>query len=172
MPGFQANDVAAISPDLFRSLMRNVASSVAVVTTVYQGRYHGMTATALASVTAEPPTILVVVNRSNRSHAAICGANNFIVNFIADNQPHLGAQFAGKEADQFAGVPYLPGWQEIPSLVGAAAHLGCAIVSNFEVGTHTIFIGRVVSGDSSGLPPLIYHDGSYKLVGDTVALQT
>ena len=158
------NDEQLVSGDLFKALMRNIASSVAVITTNQAGKPHGMTATAICSVSADPATILIVVNRSTRSHPIISVAKTFTVNILADHQHAIGARFASKHDNPFDGIEYRTGSNGSPTIEGVAAHIACATVSEIEVETHTIFIGRVVGGDVSKAPPLLYHAGAYKSV--------
>jgi flavin reductase (DIM6/NTAB) family NADH-FMN oxidoreductase RutF/nitroreductase len=154
--------IMPIDVGMFRTVMRHVASSVAVITTSHEGHLHGMTATAISSVSAAPPRILIVINRSTRSHSLISGSRNFVVNILADHQRNLGERFSGKSNDRFDDVSHHLGWRGTPILDGAAAHLECELVSETEAETHTIFIGEVVGGGVSGASPLLYHDGAYK----------
>ena len=160
----QENREPLVSGALFKSLMRNIASSVAVITTNQDGKLHGMTATAICSVSADPATILIVVNRSTRSHPIISVAKTFTVNILADHQHAIGARFASKLDDPFDGIDHRIGSNGNPVIEGVAAHIACTTVSEIEVETHTIFIGRVVGGDVSKSPPLLYHEGAYKSV--------
>jgi flavin reductase (DIM6/NTAB) family NADH-FMN oxidoreductase RutF len=89
--------------------MRQLATSVTVITTDFGGSSHGMTATAVCSVCADPPTILIVVSRSARTHPIIVESGIFVVNILARNQSALSDRFAGKIVDQFAGIDYTPG---------------------------------------------------------------
>lgn len=158
------NDKVLVSGDLFKSLMRNIASSVAVITTNQLGKRHGMTATAVCSVSADPATILIVVNRSTRSHPIIAATKAFTVNILADHQHAIGTRFASKSDDPFDGIEYRSGLNGSPIIEGVAAYIECATVSEIEVETHTIFIGRVLGGDVSKAHPLLYHEGAYKSV--------
>lgn len=158
----QHQDVKAIDAELFRALMRRIASSVAVITTGHDGHLHGMTATAVASVSSNPARILIVVNRSTRSHPLITASRNFTVNILAETQRGLGERFASGREDQFAGVDHEVAWNGAPVLKGAAAHLECRLVSETDMGSHTIFVGEIVGGGLSGANPLLYHDGAYK----------
>jgi flavin reductase (DIM6/NTAB) family NADH-FMN oxidoreductase RutF len=154
--------------DSFRRAMRAVASSVAVITTCHDGHLHGMTATAFSSVTADPPTVLIVVNQSTRSHPLISGSRAFVVNFLAQSQRHLSDLFAGKATDQFLSVDFTPGRNEAPIIDGAVAHLDCETISETTCGTHTIFLARVIDASASHKGPLLYHDGQYKPIGDPI----
>jgi flavin reductase (DIM6/NTAB) family NADH-FMN oxidoreductase RutF len=158
--------LSPINRDVFRSVMRRLAASVTVITTSHGDHIHGMTATAVCSVCADPPTILIVVNRSTRSHPMIDASGTFVVNILADDQRALAERFAGRLADQFEGVEYRVGDTSGPILQGAAAHLECQVVSQSDVGTHTVFVGRVVGGDVADVFPLIYHDARYATLSD------
>lgn len=151
-----------IEQDVFRAVMRTLASSVTVITSQHDGQEHGMTATAVCSVCAEPPTILIVVNRTARTHPFIDASGTFAVNILAEDQRALSDRFSGKMTDQFAGVDYASGKAESPVLSGTAAHLECKVISQSNVGTHTIFVGEVIAGSAAGTQPLLYHEGRHK----------
>jgi flavin reductase (DIM6/NTAB) family NADH-FMN oxidoreductase RutF/nitroreductase len=156
------SEVALVSGDLFKSLMRNIASSVAVITTHQGDRNHGMTATAMCSVSADPATILIVVNRSTRSHPIITETKSFTVNILAQHQHAISGRFSSKHEDPFDGIPHHIGTNGSPIIEGVAAYIECATLSEIDVGTHTIFVGSVVGGDVSAAHPLVYHEGAYK----------
>lgn len=164
-----ADKAEAIDTDLFRALMRCIASSVAVITTGADGNLHGMTATAVTSVSASPASLLVVVNRSNRSHLLITASRSFAVNILSETQRSLGERFSSKADDQFDGVPHEIAWNGAPVLKNVAAHLECRLVAETDVGTHTIFVGEIVGGGLSGAYPLLYHDGAYKALTPRVS---
>ena len=153
-----------ISDESFKAIMRNVAASVVVITTAHNGHLHGMTATAFCSVSANPATILVVINRTARSHPLIAASKVFAVNILSDSQKHLGERFAGRLDDQFNGVEHRLGSIKCPILGGAAAFLECQTIAENETDTHTIFVGRVVGGGDTNEQPLLYHRGAYRLI--------
>lgn len=158
-------DRAAMIDDLqFRDIMRSMVAGVTVITTSHAGHLHGMTATAFSSVSAAPPTVLIVLNRSTRTHPLVTASRHFVVNLLAEDQAELGQRFAGKLDDQFAGIAYTLNEHDVPVLQGAVANLECETIDEMNVGTHTIFIGRVLKGERSRTSPLVYHDGSYKVV--------
>ena len=152
-----------VDPDNFRAAMRKFASSVTVITTSNAGTHHGMTATAVCSVSADPPTILVVVNRTARTHPLIGAAGVFTVNLLTQEQQGLANRFSGHHPDQFGGIDYretaLTG---SPVFDGVASFLECRLVSQLDVGTHTVFFGRVLHCGGSEAAPLLYHEGSYR----------
>lgn len=150
-----------VDVDTFRGVMRKLAGSVTVITTEGQGSLHGFTATAVCSVCAEPPTILIVVNRSARTHPHIEKKGAFAVNILADHQVELANLFASKSSEQFAKVNHAVSPNGVPVIQGAAAFIECQIKEQYDVGTHTIFIGRVVDGGAAESMPLIYQDAGY-----------
>lgn len=155
---------SAIDDSAFRSIMRTMVNGVTVITTSHDGHIHGMTATAFSSVSAEPPTVLIVLNRSTRTHPLVSASRHFVVNLLAQDQVDIGNRFAGKLDDQFEGVPHALNAEGIPLIEGVVATLECETVNELSVGTHTIFIGRVLRGSRSQTMPLVYHDGSFKAV--------
>jgi flavin reductase (DIM6/NTAB) family NADH-FMN oxidoreductase RutF/nitroreductase len=154
--------VPPVSGDTFKALMRKIASSVAVITTCHDGHRHGMTATAVCSVSVDPPAILIVVNRSARSHALISASKAFNVNILADHQREVSNQFASKEGDPFGSVGHRFGSNGVPVIDDAVAFMECRIALETDFGTHTIFIGHVTAGSVAAGNPLIYQEGEYK----------
>jgi flavin reductase len=155
---------ASIDGDTFRSVMRQVVGSVAVIATEGNGVLHGFTATAVCSVCATPPTILIVVNKSARTHPYIDRKGVFAVNILAEDQKAIAQHFAGKGDDQFSSVNYSLSKRGVPFIEGAVAYLECEIQSRIPIGTHTIFVGHAIGASVNDRAPLIYHDGQYRLV--------
>lgn len=150
-----------VDVDAFRSVMRQLAGSVTVITTETDGVLHGFTATAVCSVCATPPTILIVVNKSARTHPHIDRRGMFAVNILAATQKGIAEHFATKGDDQFSNVDYSLTANGVPLINHAAAHLECEIESRNAVGTHTIFIARVIGTGTEAATPLIYQDARY-----------
>lgn len=148
----------------FQKVMRTVASGVTVITTAHDGQTHGMTATAFSSVSADPPTVLIVVNKSTRTHPILSAGRRFVVNLLAEDQTWIGERFAGKLDQQFETVEHRLNDHGIPVLAGNVANLECEVSVETDAGTHTIFIGRVLAADASDSAPLVYHDGRFKSV--------
>lgn len=155
------NDAIVNAPE-FKHLMRAVASSVSVVTTFHHGSPHGMTATAFSSVSAEPPTVLIVLNKGTRTHPLITASRHFVVNILRQDQVDLGVRFSGKIEDQFSDVAYHEGQLGAPILDGVVSYFECETVNEIDTGSHTIFVGRVVAGAANETSPLLYHGGQYK----------
>lgn len=150
-----------VSGDIFRDLMRKLAASVTVITTENEGNLHGFTATAVCSVCAEPPTILIVVNRSARTHPHIDRRGAFAVNILAEEQSGIASHFASKTLDQFAQVEHTVTPRGVPVINEAAAFIECRVDQRHDVGTHTIFLGQVIGGGTEPSSPLIYQDAKF-----------
>jgi flavin reductase len=158
----QVETLASVSPADFKAAMRRFASTVNVITSGCGGVLNGMTATAVCSVSVEPPSILIVVNQSNRSHALIQQSGAYTVNVLADSQQHLAAHFAASSTAPFAAVPHSLGLNKCPIIDDCASFLACVVESRMRSGTHSVFIGRVVASGESHRLPLIYHDGKFR----------
>ena len=146
-----------VDAEIFKAVMRRLAGAVVVITANNNGSLYGMTATAFCSVCADPPTVLIIVNRSTRTHPHIQTTRKFAVNILSDRQRDIAERFAGKLSDQFAGVDYSVPADGSPVFIGAAASLQCEVTQCIEIGTHTVFIARVADADAAELTPLLYH---------------
>ena len=148
--------------------MRRFATGVTIVTTVYQERNHGFTANAFASVTSDPPTVLVCVNRGAASHEMIAQSAIFCVNILALEGRSIAERFArSATTDKFEGVPFRTGTTGAPILPGTLAYFDCTLFEEHIAGTHTVFLGRVVDVGVHQGSPLGYFDGDYRDFGLT-----
>ena len=158
------------TPEDFKRGMRQFAAGVSIVTVAYEGTRDGLTATAVTSISAEPPHLLVCVNATAGAHGPIHRSGSFCLNLLARDQEAIAKRFAGMDGaargDRFA----LGTWATLstgaPVLDGALANFDCIVVREIEAATHTVFIGRVlaVRTDPHG-EPLIYGDGRFAGLG-------
>lgn len=157
---------AAADPALvtdFKAAMRQLAATVTLVTTFEDGAPHGMTATAVSSLSADPPSVLVCINRTASMHGPTERSRYFCLNLLAAYQGDLCQAFgAQRGADRFAVGEWREGPHGLPQLTGAAATLFCAVDEALTYGTHTIFIGRIeqVAVDHAA-EPLVYQGGAF-----------
>ncbi|HEY0615112.1 MAG TPA: flavin reductase family protein [Candidatus Elarobacter sp.] len=143
--------------------MRRFATGVAIVTTALDGRIHGFTVNAFASVSADPPTVLICVNRSAMAHPLIATSQRFCVNILALDQRPLAERFAGGEPrSRFEGVGYHLGPSGSPILDGTIAHLDCSVTEELTSSTHTIFLGAVLEAGWRDAAPLGYFNRTYR----------
>ena len=149
--------------DDFKQAMRRLATTVAIVTTGRGDDYAGMAATAVMSVTADPPTLVVAVNRS-ASMSPILGEHGwFCVNLLAERHETLVGVFGGGKTGKarFDDGEWTMSDTMPPVLADAAASLVCQTSGHFDVGTHTLFVGEVRAiANHARIDPLIWVDGS------------
>src|SRR4029450_8412161 len=107
----------SIDRQSFFDVMASFPSGVAIVTTVTEdGIPRGLTTTAVCSVSADPPTILVCVDLASRTLEALRVRRRFVVNFIGAGRSELCLLFASKAEDKFAAVAWEPTWSGLPLL--------------------------------------------------------
>jgi flavin reductase (DIM6/NTAB) family NADH-FMN oxidoreductase RutF len=152
-----------IDPDSFRSVLGRFASGITVVTTRdAEGRDVGMTVSAFASVSLEPPMISVCIERRASMFHALCGAATFGVSILASDQEALSRRFSVMESShRFDGIGYERGESGVVLLDEALAHIECRRVAQHAAGDHTIFIGEVERADARDARPLLYYRGGY-----------
>lgn len=153
-------------PLVFRAVLGRFASGVTVMTSILDGVPHAMTASAVTSVSLDPPLVLVCVERGTLMASHVEGSGVFALSVLAADQAALSDGFADPArplgADQFAGVTTRSGDTGAPLLEGAIAHLDCRVTAIHPGGDHVIVVGEVVSLEASGEDdPLLYYRGGY-----------
>jgi flavin reductase (DIM6/NTAB) family NADH-FMN oxidoreductase RutF len=155
--------VHAADPAAFKTAMRRHPTGVTVVTSLRDGEPRGMTLSAFASVSADPPLVLICVNREARSYLYIAGSKIFCVNLLAAGQRELAERFSGRVKDQqFEGIAWSTDVTGAPVLDGTIGHFDCDVHEEHHAGTHSIFIGRVRGCASRPGDPLGYWEGGFR----------
>lgn len=155
----------------FRAGMRALAGAVTVLTTVYDGRRWGLTATAVCSLSAEPPRLLACVNQHGASFAAFAASRRLAVNILAEGQYAVAQSFAGQGGpggDRFASGTWREGDAEgLPVLEGAVGTFECRIAEMIDALTHVILIGDIMAARTNPEgQPLLYCDGRFTTPAD------
>lgn len=146
----------------FRHAMRRVPTGVTVVTTLKDGEPRGITVNAFSSVSLEPPSLLICINREARSYLFISSSRVFCVNVLAGDQRVLAEHFSGRVRDrQFAEIGYSVDATGAPVLDGAIAHFDCELALEHHFGSHSILIGHVLSCSARPGSPLGYFNGGF-----------
>ena len=152
-----------ISKDEFRAALARFPSGVTIVTTKDKdGKLHGLTVSAFASVSLEPPMILVCVHKRAGSHYAFEESGHFVVNILAEEHAAHSNQFAAQTADKFDGITYQNGIADIPVLENSLVALECRLAHAHEGGDHTIFVGEIECATINAGKPLVYWHGDYR----------
>lgn len=157
---------SGVSAALFRDAMSRIAASVHVVTTAGPHGKCGFTATAVCSVTDDPPTVLVCLNQASGMHAAFEKNGVFCINTLSAEQKDLAELFGGRAevgmAERFADPRWTDGALGAPLLEGALARIECQVERVQVVGTHYVIFGRVAGvGMAAGEPALVYFGRGY-----------
>jgi flavin reductase (DIM6/NTAB) family NADH-FMN oxidoreductase RutF len=155
-----------IAADAFRGAMRHLAGGVSVITVGRGKDITGMTVTSVSSLSVDPPTLIVSINRDSSSWPLLQRHGFFGVNILTADQLEIAERFAGKGglkgADRFAGAQWITRASGVPLLVGALAAIDCEVEDIVERHSHAIVIGRVLDMQlSSRTAALAYWQGQY-----------
>ncbi len=146
----------------FKQAMSQFTAGVTVVTTRHEGKPIGITATAFSSVSAEPPLILINLNKGLFTHKVIEKSGIFAVNFLGAHQLDWGMRFAGMFPDikdRFAGIQIATAETGCPILPNCLGWVDCEVWAITDGGDHSIIVGEVKAANgAAGLAPLLYHD--------------
>ncbi|HSI39523.1 MAG TPA: alpha/beta fold hydrolase [Xanthobacteraceae bacterium] len=152
----------AFDPKAFRQALGAFLTGVTVVTTrTPEGEMRGFTANSFASVSLDPPLILVCIARTASSYPVFSAAEGFAVSVLGAAQKDVSARFASKSADKFAHGGWELGPAGNPVIAQAAAWFDCTRHQVVEAGDHVILIGHVRGFASTAAPPLGYCRGAY-----------
>lgn len=159
-----------ISAADFIEAMRLLPAAVTIVTAAEHGRRSGFTATAVCSVAAEPPHLLVCANREMETAATIVASGHFAVNLLGRDDVALADRFGGRtgvEGDaRFADRRWTILASGAPVLPEAVAVFDCAVADRLSVATHDVIIGRVIAVRSAAHgAALAYVDRDYVRLG-------
>jgi len=150
----------------FKDALKLWASGVSVVTANSAEGEQGMTATSFASVSMDPPQILVCINESAETGAAILEDKKFAINILSATQEQVSNEFAGGSSmqERFANVKWHKGNLGLPVFDNVLASMECDVVQQVRAGTHWIIIGEIKSTQSQGGEPLLYFNSSYQKI--------
>jgi flavin reductase (DIM6/NTAB) family NADH-FMN oxidoreductase RutF len=165
-----AREAAQISD--FVDAMSMLARGVTLVTSWIGDRPWGMTVTAFASVSAEPPMILVSLDSETASARAISATRSFGVSILAAEQLAVARYGSAPGVAKFleSFVDASDGRSASPVVADALAHLDCGLAEAVRIADHTIFFGRVHAAHASrSRTPLLYHGRVYRTLGDRAA---
>ncbi|WP_411102554.1 flavin reductase family protein [Streptomyces sp. cmx-4-9] len=140
----------------FRDAMAAFPCAVTVVTAYDGARVHGTTVSAVASLSRNPPLVMVALAEDSELLAVIRRSGRFGINVLADGQEDWARAFAAKGRDKGAGIP-LTDEGGVPRLPGVPAWMACRVAALTPGGDHVIVQGAVEYADTRPQPPLVYH---------------
>lgn len=155
-----------VAAEDFISAMGLAATGVSVVTTDGPAGRLGLTVSAVSSVSADPPLILICINRKSPAMAALDSNNTFAVNLLGTSNRAYAETFSGRPR---AGKPFdfdNHTWRDgdtgLPLVADATAAFECETHTSLDAGTHRIYIGRVVAAHKGDADPLIYCNRAFR----------
>lgn len=159
-----------VDPTLFRATLAQWASGVSIITTLDNGRPHGMTASSFTSLSLDPSLVQFSIGKKNFSHELIHRAGFFAINILQEYQIEWAKLFAGIGAGQenrFEHIPYHTALTGAPVLPDVNAWLDCKLIRSYDGGDHTIIVGEVIAAESQPThKPLLYfnrHWGTFEI---------
>jgi flavin reductase (DIM6/NTAB) family NADH-FMN oxidoreductase RutF len=150
-----------------RRIMGRFATGVTVITTRdAEGTYGGMTANAVASLSLEPPLVLVAVDRRAQTHQYLTQTRCFVMNMLTAEQEHLSRRFAMPGPKDFSDIPVTTAVTGAPVMTEALAWVDCRVTDVLPGGDHDIFVGEILAGDARDGQPLLYFTGKYRRLAE------
>ncbi|GAA3752835.1 flavin reductase family protein [Spinactinospora alkalitolerans] len=145
----------------FQDAFGRVAATVGIIGVCDEhGNVHGMTATAISSLSNDPPSLIVLLNRENQTFHMICERKRFSVSFLSAGSEELAYKLSRPGQNKLVDAAYLDrpiGWP-MPALRSATATLVCDLDDCIPQFTHGILVGRITHVRTSEGPanPLLY----------------
>lgn len=154
----------------YRAAMRKLAGAVSVLTVGAGESRTGLTATSVTSLSIEPPTLLICVNRASSSLEALRAHRSFAINVLRAQHQPIADRFAGKGGlkgpERYQGAEWTRLETGAPVLAEALAAFDCELEEAIESHSHFIIIGRVVASRiTENAEPLLYWAGAYRTLG-------
>jgi flavin reductase (DIM6/NTAB) family NADH-FMN oxidoreductase RutF len=147
--------------DLMKQVNRQFVTGVTVVTVMDEGTPRGLAVNAFASISLDPPTVMVCVQRTSSTHDCLFRATHLAINILSTDQLDVVNRFAAKSADKFAGLDWEPGPFGSPVIDRSCAQMEVEIRERLQATTHTVFICRVVHAAVSERTPMVYSAGKF-----------
>lgn len=150
-----------VDQETFKAALSRFATGITVVTVESDGTKHGMTASSFASVSLDPPRVLVCLDKSSRTRALL--SDTFAINILSSDQEEISRAFAHAGDKPFADLEHESGPASgAPLLSGALAWIECSTSSIVDGGDHDIIIGDVTGCTVAEGQPLIYFSRTYR----------
>jgi flavin reductase (DIM6/NTAB) family NADH-FMN oxidoreductase RutF len=144
----------------FRDALARFATGVTVVTALDDGKPHGMTANAFASVSLEPPLVLVSLDNRSHMHRILPVARRYGISVLAEDQQALSDHFAGRTTED-ARIRFISRGGTV-LLGGAVAYFAVEVVDIHPAGDHTLYVGAVEYFECREDKPLLFFAGKYQ----------
>ncbi|QUW17813.1 flavin reductase [Agrococcus sp. Marseille-Q4369] len=148
--------------EALKGFNRQFITGVTVVTTTdAEGRPRGLAANSYASVSLDPPLVLICVQKTSSTYPALFHSQHLGINILGTDQRDTLATFASRDPHKFASVQWHAGPKGSPLIDGSAASIEAEIKERFQAKTHTVFIARVIHADVGEAVPIVYKAGQF-----------
>ncbi|MDB5506710.1 MAG: flavin reductase [Devosia sp.] len=172
-----AASAVAASPEIgheaaaFKNAMRHLAGAVSVITTGQGSDRTGFTATSVSSLSMDPPSMIVCLNRASSSWGVVREHRGFCINVLAHDQLHIADRFAGRGGATGAARYEGASWQQLETgalaLANALTVIDCELEEAIERHSHAILIGHVRAVRTrEQAEPLLYWHGAYRHISN------
>jgi flavin reductase (DIM6/NTAB) family NADH-FMN oxidoreductase RutF len=160
----------AVESDSLRIAMRQWTTGVAIISSFSQDDRHGMTVSSFTPISLAPPLVSISIARDTHTHRLITASGYFGVTILSAAQQELSDRFAGRiedQQDRFKNIETFTLRTGTAFIAGGLVWLDCEVVSTFEAGNNTIFLGKVVAIEyGTAGEPLLYYDRNYQTICD------
>ncbi len=153
-----------VNLEQFKQALSTLPTGVTIVTTLYNNKPFGFTASSFTSVSLLPSLVSFCLNKQSFSMSAFANSKCFAVSILSENQEDISRHFAKFNTDKFINISYNFGQTtNCPLIEGAVCHIECNKFNQHEVGDHIILIGKVINTMiNSNLNPLVYYLKQYR----------
>lgn len=155
------NEAGAPDIDRMKAVNRLFVTGVTVVTTMDGDTPRGLAVNAFASISLEPPTVLVAVQHTSSTHESLFRAEYLAINILSVDQRDVVGVFATKSPDKFAALDWSAGPFGSPLIADSSARMEVRILERLQASTHTLFVCRVVHAQVDDRPPMVYSAGKF-----------
>jgi flavin reductase (DIM6/NTAB) family NADH-FMN oxidoreductase RutF len=147
--------------DLMKQVNRQFVTGVTVVTAMDDETPRGLAVNAFSSISLDPATVMVCVQRTSSTHDCLFRAGHLAINILSTDQLDVVNRFAVKSDDKFAGLDWVPGPFGSPMIQRSSAQMEVEIRERLQASTHTVFICRVVHAEVTDRHPMVYSAGQF-----------
>lgn len=172
MSALELSPPCPVDADTFREAMAHLAAPLTVVTTRdATGRRWGFTASAVTSVSMDPPLVLVGLGNDSSCREALSSSPEFVINVLGEHHTEVAGRFARRGEDRFAEGGF-DAWPKsaLPYLVDATAVFHCTTVDRIPMGDHQLLIGELTGLRTHGeAKPLLWYRRGFRSAGPTPA---
>jgi flavin reductase (DIM6/NTAB) family NADH-FMN oxidoreductase RutF len=147
--------------NLLKQVNRQFVSGVTVVTAMDGQTPRGLAVNAFSSISLDPPTVMVAVQRTSSTHECLYRATHLAINILSTDQLDVVNKFATKADDKFAGLDWASGPFGSPLIERSSAQMEVEIRERLQASTHTLFVCRVVHAAVSDRHAMVYSAGRF-----------